>query len=74
MKKATDEQIVGFIRSYCDSHGHSPSFREVCRAVGFDSPSSMEFRLRALREAGKVTFTDRIPRTLRATEGDKDDS
>ena len=70
-KVATDDQVVEFIRSFCDEMGYSPSIREICKRFGYSSPSTIKLRLDRLRDEGVVTFVDRVPRTLRVVQADE---
>lgn len=62
--KATDEQILDMIARYVSEHGYSPSMRDVAEMAGLKSTSSIHRRLRLLRDAGKLTFDDRISRSI----------
>lgn len=70
---ATDEQILDFIEAYCIDHGYSPNYREVMRGVGLKSPATIRWRLSRLRDEGKVTYSERIPRTLRVVKQPTDE-
>ena len=71
MKKASDDEIVGYIRRYRAERGYSPSIRDIAVAFGYDSPSTVKHRLGVLREQGRVTYVDRVPRTVKVV-GDGD--
>ena len=66
--KATDNQIRDFISGYWSEHGYAPSIREICRGLGYQSPSTMKVRLTRMREKGLVDYVDHTPRTLRVTK------
>lgn len=68
--KATDEQILGFVREFWESHGYAPTVREVAGAVGIGSIGGMSVRLHRMREDGLLTFADRTPRTLAAVDAE----
>ena len=63
--KATDEQIVDYIRGYIREHGYSPSLRDIGTAFGIGSVGSVKYRMTSLRGKGLVTFEDRKPRTIK---------
>lgn len=63
--KATDDQIVDYIRGYIREHGYSPSLREIGDAIGVKSVGSVKYRMNSLKEKGLVTFADRKPRTIK---------
>lgn len=63
--KASDEQLIEFIDTYCRENGFSPSVREMCDRFGYASPSTIHRRLLGLRERGLVTFEPSLPRTVR---------
>jgi len=44
-------QVLDYIRS-CD---HSPSVREIGKALGISSPSAVQYHLRKLLESGEIT-------------------
>jgi SOS-response transcriptional repressor LexA len=65
-KKQTD--IYAWIVAYIESHGYSPTVREICKAFKFASPQGAHCHLRPLRKKGWVTWTDGASRTIRPTE------
>ena len=69
--KATDDEIVGFIRGYREEMGFSPSVRDIVSGLGYRSTGSVKHRLERLRDEGRVTYVDRVARTLREV-GDGD--
>ena len=62
------EAIVAFVKQYTATHGYSPTMREVGAATGLASPSSVHSQLHILREDGRVTFSEKIARSLRVVE------
>ena len=62
---ATDAQIIAFIRKFCREKGYSPSIREICANFDYKSPSTIKVRVDKLREMGFITYSDRVPRTIR---------
>ena len=66
-RKNRDAEILCFIEFYWDEHGYAPSVRDICAALGFNSPATVAHYLRRMREQGLVEYEDRIPRTVRVT-------
>ena len=46
------EEIFGFIKSFIDESGTPPSVREIGKAVNLSSPSTVQYHLNALIDAG----------------------
>ena len=57
-------QIVGFIRRYADEHGYPPTVRDIGRAIGLASPSTVHGHLANLERAGLVRRDPSKPRAL----------
>ena len=62
---ATDAQIIAAIARHCSEHGYGPSIIEVAQAIGYTSVGSVSYRLRKLRDEGKITWQPGRARTLR---------
>lgn len=58
------QRILRFIRNWVQEHGYSPSIREIGRAVGLTSPSSVEHQLSALESKGHLRREAGCPRTV----------
>jgi SOS-response transcriptional repressor LexA len=52
--------ILRFIADFRVSHRHGPTIREIGIGVDLVSPSSVQYQLGLLRDAGLVVFTGRI--------------
>ena len=61
---ARQQEIVRFIGDWVHEHGFSPSMREIGRAVGLTSTSSVEHQLSALEEKGYLRREAGCPRTV----------
>jgi repressor LexA len=61
---ARQRKIVRFISSWIQEHGYSPSMREIGRAVGLTSTSSVEHQLAALQAKGYLRRAAGCPRTV----------
>jgi repressor LexA len=58
------QKIVRFIGGWVREHGYSPSMREIGRAVGLTSTSSVEHQLSALEAKGYLRREAGCPRTV----------
>lgn len=67
---ATDEQICAFIDEFRATHGYSPTIREICGHFGYKAPSTVKFRLDAMKRVGMVSFEPDRPRTVVTTGRD----
>jgi repressor LexA len=61
---ARQRKIVRFISGWVHEHGYSPSMREIGRAVGLTSTSSVEHQLAALQAKGYLRRAAGCPRTM----------
>lgn len=61
----TNQQIIDFIDYYINTHGYSPTVREIANAAGFKSTSTIYYRLERLRGEGKITWQYGANRTIR---------
>lgn len=57
--------IMDAIEDLIEERGYSPTLREIGRAVGISSSSTLHVHLHALRSTGWIAFDDRSPRTIR---------
>lgn len=64
----TRQDIVEFIIRFHETFGYAPSVREVGRAVGLKSSSTVHHHLRALVAEGRIRFEPDAPRTLRVVQ------
>ena len=58
-------RVFRVIQEYVTVNGCSPSNRDIARAVGLKSASSVHHHLKKLKAAGLVTYDARTPRTVR---------
>ena len=61
---ARQRKIVRFISDWVQERGYSPSMREIGRAVGLTSTSSVEHQLAALQAKGYLRRAAGCPRTV----------
>ncbi|MBC7288207.1 MAG: transcriptional repressor LexA [Armatimonadetes bacterium] len=59
------QQILDFIRRTIQEQGFPPTVREICRAVGLRSTSTVHFHLRALERAGLLKREPLLTRAMR---------
>ena len=58
-------EIVEFIKTYTNCHGYPPSVREIGKAVGLASTSSVHNYLIQLQDAGVLTKKNSSARTIK---------
>ena len=63
----TDRQadILGFIVSYIEQNGFSPTIRDIGRHFGISSPNGVMCHIRALRTKGYLNAEPRLARAFR---------
>lgn len=67
MRNNTDEsqaRILTFIRDELQNKGYPPSVREICKAVGFKSTSTVHAHLNALERRGLIRRDATKPRAI----------
>ena len=67
MKKSKEEiqaLIIAFIKERIDTVGYPPSVREICKAIGFKSTSSVHAHLKALEKEGLLRRDTAKPRAI----------
>ncbi|GAB6179911.1 hypothetical protein JCM14036_12300 [Desulfotomaculum defluvii] len=60
----TDEQIINTLKELSE-RGYPPSVRELGKAVGLRSSSSIQKRFYKLKDQGKIQWEPTQPRTIR---------
>ncbi len=58
-------KILQFLAEYQDSHGYSPSIREIGKHIGVDSTSLVDYYLDQLSEKGFIERDNRVSRSIR---------
>lgn len=61
---ARQSAIVAFIRTHAAQHGYPPSIREIGKACGFYSPSSVAYQLGELTRLGAIRRDPDRPRAI----------
>lgn len=59
------KKILDFVNRQVAEKGYPPSVREICRAVGFKSTSTVHAYLKKLEEAGQIQKDPTKPRALK---------
>lgn len=62
------DAILEFVEQYWTDHGYAPCIREIARAVGLRAPSSALRQVRILVDAGCLSMTPGIQRSIRVVE------
>jgi repressor LexA len=63
------KEILEFVNTHVDGHGYPPTVREIGRAVGLTSPSTVHAHLAKLESAGLIRRDATKPRALEIIEG-----
>lgn len=72
MKRAENEaRLLEFLAEYITKSGYSPSTREMQAAMGVKSTETIHRLLISLRQDGRITWIDRVPRTVRIVDGNE---
>lgn len=68
---ARQNEIYKYICSYSQSHGFPPSVREIGKAVGLASPSTVHMHLKVLEDNGLIRRDSNKPRTIEVVSKEK---
>lgn len=60
--------ILEYLRAYISKKGYAPSYREICKATGLKSTSSVQSRLNSLEAKGLIRYPYRVARGISITE------
>jgi len=63
------QEVLLWIRGYIDTHGYSPTIREIASGFGWTTNGVM-CHLRPMRRKGVVVWLDGHSRTIRVIGGD----
>ena len=58
------KELYGWIKNYLRDFQHSPSIRQMMKAMGLKSPAPIQSRLRHLQEKGYISWQEGKARTL----------
>ena len=70
MKSEKREQILDFIKTHIKKQGYPPSVREIGKAVGLSSSSTVHAHLRKLEISGHIEREPDLTRAIRLIEDD----
>lgn len=65
------QQILEFVNKQVKEKGYPPSVREICKAVGFKSTSTVHSYLQALEEQGLIVKDPSKTRALKVIDSKK---
>jgi len=68
MKHATRLRVLAAIVTHVRRKGYPPTVRDLMEIVGLESPSSVHWHLRQLRDTGLIAVEADKPRTIRVTD------
>lgn len=57
-------KILEYIQDHTAAHGFPPTVREIMNAVGLKTPSTVQFHLNAMQDAGLITRKDGAARSI----------
>lgn len=57
--------VFDTIVEYINTNGYSPSVRELCELTGKNSPATIHYHLKRLKEQGYITYNEKKSRTIR---------
>ena len=63
--KTADIIVYNAIKDYINTHGYSPSIRDLCEVTGKTSTSTIKTRLDSLVESGYIEIEPTYARTIR---------
>lgn len=67
------KKILDFINKYLAENGYPPSIREICKAVGFKSTSTVHSYIKKLEEEGHIVKDATKPRALKVLKEEKNE-
>ena len=65
---SAQQELFDWIQSYIHSYKHSPSIRQMMKAMGLKSPAPIQSRLKHLQEKGYISWEEGKARTLQLAE------
>lgn len=65
---ARQQSVLDWISGFIDTHGYSPTIRQVAHAFGWCNTNSAMCHLRPMRRKGYLVWVDGCSRTLRIVE------
>ena len=58
------EDVLDYVKSYIASHGYPPTVREIGKALGVNSPATIQAHLEGLEEKGFIRKEGTKNRTI----------
>lgn len=66
MKLSKEEfDVLNAIKEYIDEYGYSPSVRDLCKLTGKNSPATIHYHLKHLKEKEYIDYIQGKNRTIR---------
>ena len=59
------KQVLDYVSEFIETHGYSPTVREIGKGVGLYSSSTVQGHLGVLKARGYITSVESTPRTIR---------
>lgn len=56
--------LFDYLKGYIEENGHSPSYRDIAKAMDYHSLSTVSKYLNLLRRQGKIQWKDGAARTI----------
>ena len=60
--------ILQYLREHISEKGYAPSYRDICKATGLKSTSSVQHQLNSLEAKGLIRYPYRVARGISITE------
>ena len=61
-------ELYGWIKDYMKNFQHSPSIRQMMKAMGLKSPAPIQSRLKHLQEKGYISWQEGKARTMQIVD------
>ena len=61
-------ELYGWIKDYVKKFQHSPSIRQMMKAMGLKSPAPIQSRLKHLQEKGYISWQEGKARTMQIVD------
>lgn len=65
------EEVLEKIKLFILKNGYSPSIRELCFFTNKNSPATIHYHLKHLKEKGYITYVEGKNRTIRVLGGEQ---
>ena len=65
---AAQNELYGWIKDYMKNFQHSPSIRQMMKAMGLKSPAPIQSRLKHLQEKGYISWQEGKARTMQIVD------